>query len=219
MTLDQPTFHGETKPESSGAASTLSQAAFANPLEFLEVLKKDYSKIASSGGDMTKNDLILYAQQGDDEAGRNAAKIAVDHFDTLMSMTAESHSNDDGGNNPKVITASDLNQDIAYEKGTALSLAPEIALNELGDAFATASLALGTFVSVELAGISVVACPPALVITAPLAASVLGLTGYSAYHLATDGFTTVANAQQRQQVFAGWREINSGQVSPAKAST
>jgi len=214
MTLDQPTFQGGAKPGSSDAATTLSQAAFANPLEFLQVLQKDYSKIASHGGDMSKNDLILYAQQGDDAEGRRAAKVAVEHFDTLMSMTVDNHSDDNGNKPAQVISRYDLKQDISYEKGTVLSLAPEIVVKELADASMTAIGAGFTLVGAELTMVSAVACPPVLAIAVPVTVGSAGIMGYSAYHFATDAFTTAASAKHRQQEFASWSEINRGQAKP-----
>jgi hypothetical protein len=66
----------------------LSQTAFADPKEFMQVLKSDFDRIANSGSaGITQNDLVLYSQHGDDTRGRAAAAIAAKHFDELQEIS------------------------------------------------------------------------------------------------------------------------------------
>jgi hypothetical protein len=112
---DSTTSPSHGSSESTGGV--LSSQVFSNPQEFLQVLKADFPKIASSeNGHMpvlTKNDLIIYAQSGDDPRGRAAAHIALDHFDDLYKMSTDwAH-----GEKIPAISANDLDFDISLSQG------------------------------------------------------------------------------------------------------
>lgn len=73
---------------------------FADPQTFLKILQKDYNQIAKShDGCITQNDLAAYAKSGEDPEGREAAKIALKHFDELTKLPDLNLSELDGNHN------------------------------------------------------------------------------------------------------------------------
>jgi hypothetical protein len=77
-------------PAESVRPAVLSQSAFSNPQDFLQVLKKDFAQIAKSDPDkISKDDLVQYSEHGADPQGRLAAAIAAAHYDQFQAMSPD----------------------------------------------------------------------------------------------------------------------------------
>ena len=106
----------EVAPTIENASSSLSAQVFANPADFLQVLKGDFKQIAQSDpGKITESDLIAYSEHGSDPQGRMAAKIAAEHYSDLQALANSAIEKTAVPSNG--ISANDLQTDINLVNG------------------------------------------------------------------------------------------------------
>lgn len=202
----------QTSPATTGRADSISQSVFADPQSFLKVLQKDFDQIAKSyEGGITKNDLIAYSVNGQDAQGREAAKIAIAHFDEFTHLPDRPHSMQDAAFEYKVdgqhirgIAKSDLQLDLDLYNNKTNYYIRKGRLSDLGDCamFGTQAVMLGGLT------VATMDMPPLAALTGASAAAVGGLAAVGCYNAykAADNYRYMADRNRR--MLNSWSEIN-----------
>ena len=187
-----------------------------DPAQFLATLSDHFSQIAGKDtGLITREDLLKYINTADDHISRNAARIAVAHFDELNHLAKvpdAAHKGKDthlvNGREVKGITAQDLNAALNLEAGNTSPYGNRFnrkALTaEIGTDLATVGLAAATALTVEIPPLSFALG------AAAVGAFAGGMVGTNI--LSDDNSYAKAQARKEQSVFASWNEINGGNL-------
>lgn len=191
---------------SGSETKALSQQVFGDPIEFLRVLRNDFKQIAQSDPkSLSKNDLIVYSQQGSDEKGRLAAHIAAHHFDELLHMPALSAL--PVGQN---ILPSELDLDIKMAQGNVNGLIVKRVLSDgtiaammAGCTVGAGALSVGFGLEMPLVGVI-----GGLTTLATGAAT--GMIGKRAVH---DPSEIRTKSDEDRKILRSWPEINGGKHS------
>lgn len=216
MTLENSDMRATTTISVNESKEDLSHAVFANPVEFLTVLKNNYSKIdhATPGTPnlITKTDLKVYSEEGDDPQVRAAAKVAYLHFDELQELAGmpavngrKENDHTINHNSTKAISRSDLDIDLDMAKGRTW---PYVAGHVSQGAAYTAVLGGATAGLGVVTALSAVDGPvvPAMAGAATLLAAVATARLGEATHKAPGLINSLA--KRDQATLASWPEIN-----------
>ncbi len=183
------------KPSSEAHTSSyLSQTAFANPNEFLQVLKSDFDRIAKSGSaGITQTDLVLYSQHGDDARGRAAAAIAAKHFDELQQISFMK-------GKPHNLSKDQLDSDIDYINN---NIGAVVSQRHSEGAKVMVEGAVGVKLCADVA-LGTVECPPVAIAFGVLAAVCLGANGYVAKKMFDVKKEEQKHASDDQRMVRSW---------------
>ena len=183
---------------STAAEQKISHQVFADPVQFLKVLKADFNQISANDIYITQNDLIRYEEYGRDPQGRRAAQVALTHFDHLQYLTAASDSHTAKSN--AAISSVGLDHVINSASGNVSGRSFATEVGHLGKA------ALGATVTVVLTGMAVET--GALPVFLPLAAGAAGVTLYEVKEAMASSSETNHRAEYERDMLATWPEIN-----------
>jgi hypothetical protein len=189
-------------------STALSAQAFANPADFLQVLKNDYYGIAQTDpNNIYKSDLIAYSENGSDPQGRAAAKIAAAHYDDLQAFANNALKQTPGPLGG--ISANDLQTDIDLMHGNVQS---SLASTDFVDAGKIVMGTLATGVATAGAISTFVECPP----LGTLLGGTALIAGAVAFQGAKDAYTASgrlkAQSTTDQQVVNSWLNAGGGQT-------
>lgn len=203
--------------ESGGGEGAGLKAVFNNPQEFLDVLRRDYDKIAPKNQNLiTRNDLISYSITAKDPESRAAATIAAKRFEELRSLAAV----------PNINTHFDNNHEIEGRSVEAISRSDLQAIQKFNEGQTTyynaRNLAVGAGYTAAFGGLAAFMAPllrdtirmgPPYYIAGPYLGSAMLLTT-----VAMGGFMAVQTyrspgkiqdlAERNQRTLANWTEIN-----------
>lgn len=208
--MERPDAPHSTDTESTAKPGQLSDAVFSNPIEFLTVLRDNYSRIVGPSEDsISKNDLLLCSENSSDQRLAAAAKIAYDHYDDLNAMPSDVNIQL-GGNksNTKGISRDDLTTDLDLASGHLSSETLTQALR-----FSAISMVLGPPAAFTLACAAV--SVPEVAMVAIYSAVATPFVGGLYFEAKNELFThddIKADSKRAQETLAGWKEINNSTI-------
>jgi hypothetical protein len=209
MTKDA-TDRSEGAPTIESPSSSLSAQVFANPADFLQVLKSDFKQIAQTDPKkISQSDLIAYSEHGSDPQGRVAAKIAAEHYGDLQAIASSPLGRDAAP--PDGISVNDLQADTNLVNGNIQGPLKTVREN---DSIKIAEGAIATGVGATGAASTFLECPPVgmLIGAAGLAAG--GATGYFVKDLFEAPERLKAESAKDQQMVNSWLYADGGQKGP-----
>jgi hypothetical protein len=205
MASELPTHTAADKTTTSvNQSSNLSEAVFANPVDFLTTLKTVLPKANPADPDkVTQNDLIKYSKNGDNQKDREAAATAAVHYNDLRQLPTDfnllyKNVLKDG------LSAKEVGLDIDLAAGKLQGDESNLQSVNYRDAAVTGVVTAGATV----AAIASVEFPPAAFVigTVAVANSILAASEVSTA-LRTPEIAQNAS-RQTQAILAGWPEIN-----------